>query len=48
MLVTTHGEDRKRKPHQNEGYQLRWQRPRQEKHEEKYLHHKRVHQDATR
>ena len=25
-LVTTHGEDRKRKPHQDEGYQLRWQK----------------------
>ena len=34
MLLTTHGEDRKGKPHQDEGYQLRWQRPCQDKHEE--------------
>ena len=32
--MTTHGEDRKRKPHQDEGYQKRWQKPRQGKHEE--------------
>ena len=25
-LVTTHGEDRKRKPHQDEGCQLTWQK----------------------
>ena len=35
MLVTTRGEDRRRKPHQDEGYQLRWQKPRKDKHEEK-------------
>ena len=34
MLVTTRGEDRKGKPHQDEGYQLRWQRPCQDKQEE--------------
>ena len=48
MLVTTRGEDRTRKPHQDEGYQLRWQKPRKDKHEENNLHHTRVHQDATR
>jgi len=35
MLVTTRGEDRRRKPHQDEGYQLRWQKPHRDKHEEK-------------
>ena len=48
MLVTTRGEDRTRKPHQDEGYQLRWQKPRKDKHEENNLHHTRVHQDAMR
>ena len=48
MLVTTRGEDRKGKPHQDEGYQLRWQKPRKDKHEENNLHHTRVHQDARR
>ena len=46
-VVTNHGEDRKLKPHQVEGYQLRWKKPCQDKHEEKDLHHTRVHQDAT-
>ena len=46
-LVTTHGEDRKRKPHQDEGYQLDG-KPCQDKHEENDLHHTRVQQDATR
>ena len=45
--MTTHGEERKRKPYQDEGYQLRWQKPRKDKHEENNLHHTRVHQDAT-
>ena len=47
-LVTTQGEDRKHKHHQDRGYQLRWQKPRQDKHEENNLHHTRVHQDAMR
>ena len=46
--MTTHGEERKRKPYQDERYQLRWQKPRKDKHEENNLHHTRVHQDATR
>ena len=48
MLVTTRGEDRRGEAHQDEGYQLRWQKPRKDKHEENNLHHTRVHQDATR
>ena len=35
MLVTTCGEDRRREAHQDEGYQLRWQKPRKDKQEEK-------------
>ena len=48
MLVTTRGEDRRWKAHQDEGCQLRWQKPRKYKHEENNLHHTGVHQDATR
>ena len=47
MLVTTHGEDRRGEAHQDEGYQLRWQKPCKGKQEENNLHHTRVHQDAT-
>ena len=47
MLVTTRGEDRRGEAHQDEGYQLRWQKPRKDKQEENNLHHTRVHQDAT-
>ena len=46
--VTTHGEESKSKPYQDEGYQLRWKKPHKDKHEENNLHHTRVHQDATR
>ena len=45
--MTTQGEDRKHKPHQDRGYQLRWQKPHKDKHEGNNLHHTRVHQDAT-
>ena len=48
MLVTTRGEDRRGEAHQDEGYQLRWQKPRKDKQEENNLHHTRVQQDATR
>ena len=34
MLVTTRGEDRRGEAHQDEGYQLRWQKPRKDKQEE--------------
>ena len=47
MLVTTRGEDRKHRHHQDRGYQLRWEKPRQDKHEKNNLQHTRVHQDAT-
>ena len=47
MLVTTLGEDRRGEAHQDEGYQLRWQKPRKDKHEGNNLHHTRAHQDAT-
>ena len=47
MLVTTRGEDRRGEAHQDEGYQLRWQKPRKDKQEENNLHHTRVQQDAT-
>ena len=46
--MTTQGEDRKHKHHQDRGYQLRWQKPHQDKHEGENLHHTRVQQDATR
>ena len=39
MLVATSGEDRRGEAHQDEGYQLRWQKPRKDKHEENNLHH---------
>ena len=35
MLVTTRGEDRRGEAHQDEGYQLRWQKPHKDKHEGK-------------
>ena len=47
MLVTLRGEDRRGEAHQDEGYQLRWQKPRKDKQEENNLHHTRVQQDAT-
>ena len=46
MLVTSRGEDRRGEAHQDEGYQLRWQKPCKDKQEDKNLHHTRVQQDA--
>ena len=46
MLVTTRGEDRREEAHQDEGYQLRWQKPHKDKQEGNNLHHTRVQQDA--